>query len=141
MITKEQWAEIEKDLAGYFGCKKFQLGEDKISVIRENCGEGQRKLAVYFNDIIKGVWTHKTDDKGYNPLVEKFWRKHSRSMWNAKHRASMIKLYGKKRYHKEFSYLDTKYVFYSPIWPKAKALVTQFKKIKELELVEPESKS
>lgn len=136
MITREQWVEIEKELAYYFGCKTFRLGKDEISVIRENCGEGQRKLVVYFNGIIKGAWTHKSDDKNYNPLIEKFWRKQSRAAHDAKFKAAMIKIYGKRNVHKECPELDRKIEWYTPIWPRAKAMVTKFKKIEGLELIE-----
>lgn len=140
MITKEQWAEIEKDLTGYFGCKKFQLGEDSICIAREQWKEGERRLIVYFNDTLRPAWTHRQDDKNYNPLVEKFWCKKSRAKWRAKFRASMTKIYGKRRVREECPDLDEKLTFYVPYFTKAKALVTQLKKIEGLELVEPESK-
>jgi hypothetical protein len=141
LITKEQWAEIEKDLAGYFGSKDFYLGKDKISVVREAWKEGERRLIVYFNGSLRPAWTHKQDNKNYNPLVEKFWCKKSRAKWRAKFRASMTKIYGKKRVLQECPDLGEKLIFYVPFFAKAKALVTQFKKITGLELIEPESKS
>ncbi|HAE37842.1 MAG TPA: hypothetical protein DCG57_04285 [Candidatus Riflebacteria bacterium] len=141
MITKEQWAEIEKDLAGYFGSKDFYLGKDKISVVREAYKEGDRRLVVYFNGILKWRWTHKPDEEHYNPLVEKFWRKTSRAVHDAKYKAAMTKIWGKRNVHKRCPELDRRIEWYLPVWPKAKALVGQLKKIKGLELIEPESKS
>lgn len=140
MITKEQWAEIEKELAYYFGCKTFRLGKDEIFVAREAWTEGERRLIVYFNGTLRPAWTHRQDDKNYNPLVEKFWCKKSRAKWRAKFRASMTKIYGKKRVYQECPDLDEKLIFYVPYFAKAKALVAQFKKIEGLELIEPKSK-
>jgi len=138
MITKEQWQDIETRLKGMFASISFQLGTDKITVQRGFVSEGRSELAVYLNGWINGKWSCKPEDKDYNPLIEKFWHRKERSFYPPKEKRIIIKGFGKKGAIKTFPNLDKKMVYYSTCWPRAKTLVNQFKKIKELELAKGE---
>lgn len=129
MITKEQWTEIEKTLQGLLSRAEFKLGEDKITVERREIKEGRYELVVFFNGSIKGIWSHEPESENYQPLIEKFWRKSTRSLFKRSGKA-------KKLSKRLFEAINKKYVVYLPFWPKAKTMVNQFKKIEGLELVE-----
>jgi hypothetical protein len=141
VITKERWAEIEKDLRNLLARARFKLGEDEITATRRLVKEGRYEIVVYFNGEIKGAWSPDPEDKNYQPLIEKFWRKRSRSLYSSAEKAKAIKGLGKRRAEKfirEYG-LDKKYVFYTPFWPKAKALINHLKKIEGLEFMEGDS--
>ncbi|MBF0546205.1 MAG: hypothetical protein HQM08_17310 [Candidatus Riflebacteria bacterium] len=134
MITKAQWAEIEKKLVWEFSSERFLLGSDEISANREWIKEGQNKLVVYFNGGIKGEWSYKPTSEFYNPLIEKFWRKISKPIWKPQEKAKILKTFGKKEAKVVFPNLDDKFVYYHPYWTTAKNLVRQFQKVQGLEL-------
>jgi len=138
MITKEQWVEIEKELSGFFGHAKFKLGSDEISVIREPYKEGERRLVVYLNGWIRYGWNADPTSENYNLLIEKFYQKHSRALYSGKEKKRLSKGFRKKELKEYFPGLEKRYTYFSPCWRKAKTLVNQFKKIKELELLKSE---
>jgi hypothetical protein len=136
MITKEQWSEIEKTLQGLLARAEFKLGEDKISVERRQVKEGKYELVVFFNGEIKGAWSHDPESENYQPLIEKFWRKATRSLYSPKAVAEAAKRMGKRRAKDFIERHNKKIICYLPFWPKAKTLVNHFKKIKDLEFVD-----
>lgn len=131
MITKQQWSEIEKNLTHLLSRAEFKLGEDKITVERRQIKEGRYELVIFFNGIIEGAWSHDPKSKNYQPLIEKFWRKSTRSLLTKASRPKLSKSL--------FEKLNKKIVIYLPFWPKAKNLVKHFKKIKDLEFIESDS--
>jgi hypothetical protein len=137
MITKEQWSEIEACLSSSFGGAKFKLGNDEISVAREHYKEGDRRLNVYLNGSIKYSHVFGEHHDEYQALVEKFWHKQTKAAFKAKDKKAYEKIYGgKKAARKAFPKLDDRIVFYFPTFKKAKTLVNQFKKIKDLEFID-----
>lgn len=142
MITKEQWSEIEKTLQGLLARAEFKLGEDKISVERRQVKEGKYELVVFFNGEIKGAWSHDPESENYQPLIEKFWKKVTRSLYSAQSINKATKGMSKKRKQEFLDRLDNKkFIHYKPCWPKAKTLVNHFKKIKDLEFIEKDGVS
>lgn len=128
MITKEQWSEIERNLSLVFARAEFKLGEDEITVERRRVKEGRFDLVVFFNGSIKGAWSHDPESENYQPLIEKFWRKTTRSLLSKASRPKLSSSLFKK--------LNRKIVIFMPFWTKAKTLVNHFKKIKDLEFIE-----
>jgi hypothetical protein len=97
MITKEQWAEIEKTFLGWFAGTRFKLGKDEIQVAREAYKEGERRLMVYLNGQIKYKYCYGGEEDEYKALVEKFWHKETRAYYKPKEKKACEKIFGGKK--------------------------------------------
>ena len=136
MIKPSEWQEIEKKLQGIFGSVKLKLGDDIIQLERRSVDEGRSEIIVFINGRINVGWGFPDNDN-FNPLVKVLWRARTRSLYSPKERERIIKNCGKRGVKKYFPNLHTKHTCYVAGFPKAKTLVNQFKKLKELELVAP----
>ena len=132
-ISKEQWAEIEEKLKGYYAYIKFQHQDTEVCVIRVDAGEGRTKLVVYLNDQICAGWGWPNCD-AFNPLVELFWSKRLTSIYKPKKIKELEKIFGKRGAKKEIPNLHKKITWYHPYFSKASVLVRQFKRIEGLTL-------
>ncbi len=143
-ISKEQWKAIEDELTSFIGRATFSVMENgealEIFVTRTRISEGEYQLVVCIGEEIKFSWGHPTSTN-YRPLVEKVWRRRSRSVYSPSRAKRIEKAFGKRAAKKQFPNLHEKAVWREPIFPKAKTLVSQFKKIEGLKLLDLGHKS
>lgn len=138
-ITKEQWIEIEKHLAGFFGSVIFKYGEYEITVTRGRVSESKTSLVVYVDDAIKGAWF--IEDKERPSCIPDVWRKRTRAKYTAKSIKDAEKVWGKRRAKKEMPELYEKTEYHTCDFTTAKSLVRQYKKLEGLELIKIGGKS
>ncbi|ENN99775.1 MULTISPECIES: hypothetical protein [Pseudoalteromonas] len=132
-ISKEQWAEIEKQLAGLFGSVIFKYGEFEITVIRGRVSESKTSLVVYVDDVIKGGWYSKDIERP--SCIPDVWRKRTRARYTTKSIKDAEKVWGKRRAKKEMPELYEKTEYHTCDFTTAKSLVCQYKKLEGLELI------
>ncbi|MEM5552368.1 hypothetical protein WNY63_16710 [Pseudoalteromonas neustonica] len=132
-ITKEQWIELEKHLAGYFGSAIFKFGEFEITVTRGRVSESKTSLVVYVDDVIKGDWYSKDNERP--ACIPDVWRKRTRAKYTAKSIKEAEKVWGKRRAKKEMPELYEKTEYHTCDFTTAKSLVRQYKKLDGLELI------
>ena len=132
-ISKEQWAEIEKQLAGLFGSVIFKYGEFEITVIRGRVSESKTSLVVYVDDVIKGGWYSKDNERP--SCIPDVWRKRTRARYTTKSIKDAEKVWGKRRAKKEMPELYEKTEYHTCDFTTAKSLVCQYKKLEGLELI------
>ncbi|WP_105198999.1 hypothetical protein [Pseudoalteromonas sp. T1lg10] len=136
-ITKEQWSEIETNLAGMLGHARFKLGDHEISVQRVKKSESTTMLAVYIDHEIKGEWYTKSDSRP--SCLEQVWRKRTFSVFKAADIKRIEKAFGKRDAKKHYPNLYEKREFFDCSFTTAKSLVRQFKRIEGLELIDTNS--
>lgn len=132
-ITKEQWIEIEKHLAGFFGSVIFKYGEFEITVTRGRVSESKTSLVVYVDDVIKGGWYSKDNERP--SCIPDVWRKRTRARYTAKSIKDAEKIWGKRGAKKELPELYEKTEYHTCDFTTAKSLVRQYKKLEGLELI------
>lgn len=132
-ISKEQWIEIEKQLAGLFGSVIFKYGEFEITVIRGRVSESKTSLVVYVDDVIKGGWYSKDNERP--SCIPDVWRKRTRARYTTKSIKDAEKVWGKRRAKKEMPELYEKTEYHTCDFTTAKSLVCQYKKLEGLELI------
>ena len=138
-ITKEQWIEVEKHLAGLFSSVIFKYGEFEITVTRGRVSESKTSLVVYVDDVIKGGWYSKDNERP--TCIPDVWRKRTRAKYTAKSIKSFEKIWGKRRAKKEMPELYEVTEYHTCDFTTAKSLVRQYKKLEGLELIKIGGKS
>ena len=138
-ITKEQWTEIEKHLAGLFSSVIFKYGEFEITVTRGRVSESKTSLVVYVDGVIKGGWYSKDNERP--ACIPDVWRKRTRAKYKAKSIKSFEKIWGKRRAKKEMPELYEVTQYHTCDFTTAKSLVRQYKKLEGLELIKIGGKS
>lgn len=138
-ITKEQWTEIEKHLAGLFSSVIFKYGEFEITVTRGRVSESKTSLVVYVDVVIKGGWYSKDNERP--ACIPDVWRKRTRAKYTAKSIKSFEKIWGKRRAKKEMPELYEVTQYHTCDFTTAKSLVRQYKKLEGLELIKIGGKS
>lgn len=134
MITKEQWEEIERLLRSPFGQVKFKLNEQEIALEKRFIKENVLIICVFINGEMKQSMGWPGDD--YDPTVEPIWNKRSRSVYSAKSKERLTKLYGKRRVKKEIEDLDKKIEWYEPFFKTFASVQRKYKKIESLEFID-----
>lgn len=138
-ITKEQWVEIEKHLAGLFSSVIFKYGEFEITVTRGRISESKTSLVVYVDGVIKGGWYSKDNERP--ACIPDVWRKRTRAKHTAKSIKSFEKIWGKRRAKKEMPDLYEVTEYHTCDFTTAKSLVRKYKKLEGLELIKIGGKS
>ncbi|MFP3352309.1 hypothetical protein ABZP26_08235 [Pseudoalteromonas sp. SD03] len=138
-ITKEQWVEIEKHLAGLFSSVIFKYGEFEVTVTRSRVSESKTSLVVYVDGVIKGGWYSKDNERP--ACIPDVWRKRTRAKYTAKSIKSFEKIWGKRRAKKEMPELYEVTEYHTCDFTTAKSLVRQYKKLEGLELIKIGGKS
>ncbi|KPZ65697.1 hypothetical protein AN392_01245 [Pseudoalteromonas sp. P1-16-1b] len=138
-ITKEQWTEIEKHLAGLFSSVIFKYGEFEITVTRGRVSESKTSLVVYVDGVIKGGWYSKDNERP--ACIPDVWRKRTRAKYTTKSIKSFEKIWGKRRAKKEMPELYEVTQYHTCDFTTAKSLVRQYKKLEDLELIKIGGKS
>jgi len=138
-INKEQWQEVENELAGFLGQAVFMYQGQKIQVSRVCTGEGKMDLGVYIDGVMNFSWGRpkgrNTEGENFRPVVELIWRKRSRSYYSPRHQKEIVKVWGKRKAKKEFPDLESRYEWFDPVFLTTASLVRQYKRIKGLELI------
>lgn len=85
-ITKEQWAEIEQQLSGFFGRVELLCDGYTITAKVENIAPMRQGIVVYVNGWVTGKWLDGTADE-----PRKFHRERKHYVWSAALRAAAAK--------------------------------------------------
>ena len=131
MITKEQWEEIKKQLAGVYGEVKFKLDETELFVKKGFIAENKLAILVYINEAIQ-LGQGYTDSEVFNPITQKVWCTKTRSVYKPKEKEKLIKIWGKREAYKRY---DLKIVSYIPYFGTYATFERQYKKLENLELI------
>jgi len=136
LITKEQWAAIEKEMAAGWVSIRFSYKGHEIGVSRERKSESTTVLVVYIDGVIKGGWACRTDNKPDDmpEFLPQVWSTKTISLYSPKKIAELEKSVGKRRAKQYFPNLHAKTQIYMPYFSKASVLCRQFKKLEGLEL-------
>ena len=134
MITKEQWEEIERLLRSPFGRVKFKLNEQEIVLEKRFIKENVLIICVFIDGEMKQSMGWPGED--YDPTIEPFWNKRSRSVHSAKSKERLTKLYGKRRVKKEIKDLDKKIEWYEPFFKTFASMQRKYRKIEGLEFID-----
>lgn len=128
MLTREQWAEVEKDLSIPYGHVKLRCDDHDITAAVER-GKGLRYLVVVYID----GYVHSEHMKGEPQHVRKFWRERAYFAWPAKQRteaAAQLKKRGIGKEYREFlqRVATASNTMWDPCWPNAAALCRHLRK-------------
>ncbi|MGL0943380.1 hypothetical protein ACSTDY_13895 [Vibrio vulnificus] len=139
-ITKEMWEDIEAEMSGSFVSITFTYKGHELCVQRVRCSESRTSLQVYIDGAVKGEWVSFSRDAvdGVSDkapsILKDVWCRKTKAKYDAKYKAAMTKIYGKRRVTKKCPDLEEKHVFYLPNFSKTSVLCRQFKKLKGIEL-------
>jgi hypothetical protein len=136
MPTKEQWAEIEKSLSGYFG--RVELRCDGYNVIAsiERVAHLKEGIVVYVNGCWKGEWYDGKADE-----ARKFHREMRRFLYPARQREEARKKLKSRRLHASLrdwytGVAERSISTWAPYWTNAKAFTRHLRKTcADIELV------
>ena len=136
LITKEQWAAIEKEMSGGWVSIRFRYKGHEIGVSRERKSESTTVLTVYIDGVIKGAWACSPDKKPDDmpEFLPQVWSTKTQSLYSPKKIAELEKSIGKRKAKQYFPNLHAKVQIYMPYFSKASVLCRQFKKLEGLEL-------
>lgn len=133
-INNEQWKLVEGELRNTFGQVTFKLGDDDIRIAKAMASETKLVLVAYINEEYCHGWSDP-DHELYKPVTEILWRKRTRRVWSPVQVKKIMKIYGKRRAKSEFPDIDDVITWRVPCFNTAKSVVTQYKRIKGLELI------
>lgn len=128
-VTKEQWAEIEKQLSGLWGRVKLMCDGYEIYAAVEQY-KMKMVVTVYVDGVIKGAWVFNEAD---SEIPRKFHQEKKRFVFSAKFRALLAKQAKSKYFNKDErdkAAADSKKTrsHYWPHWPNAKAFCRHIRK-------------
>ncbi len=139
-ISKEKWADIEKELASLFVNMKFEYKGFELAVQRQRHSESKTALVVYINGEIKGGWSLTEDDCEDRPeILKDVWKLTTKAKYKAEFIKKINKIFGKRRAKKDYPDLHERHEYYLPYFAKASVLVRQFKKLEGITLIEKNS--
>lgn len=127
-VTKEHWAEIEKQLSGSWG--RVELHCDGYQVVAQVGRIAPLKygIEVYVDGVIKGEWMD-----GESEIPRKFHQKRTRYINNARTRAHYLKMSKSKLWTKEereqwAQSASATISMWWPYWTNAKAFCRHIRK-------------
>ncbi len=127
-VTKDQWAEIEQQLSGFFGRVELLCDGYKINADVKSIAFMRQGIVVYVNGYVRGEWM-----KGEAEEARKFHREMKRFLYSAKRR-ERAQAEAKKRHlsaemRKWFQETATASIStWAPYWTSAKALTRHLRK-------------
>ncbi|EGQ9150168.1 hypothetical protein IB292_03515 [Vibrio parahaemolyticus] len=139
-ITKEMWEDIEAEMSGSYVSVEFSYKGHEVTVQRVRCSESRTSLQVYIDGAVKGEWvsfSHEGNDGVSDKapdILKDVWCRKTKAKYDAKFKASVTKIWGKREVKRRYPDLEAKHVFYLPNFSKASVLCRQFKKLKGIEL-------
>ena len=136
-ITKEQWKQIEDELASVWVNVVFRYQGHRLSIERQRTSESTTVLSVYIDGVIKGAWVKPIDKlpEDAPKILADVWYHRTMARYKPKQVADIEKIYGKRRAKKEWPDLHSRIEWVEPYFPKASVLCRQFKKLQGLELI------
>lgn len=133
-ITKDQWALIEKELAGYFGRVTLSLDGRELKLVKEFYKENQLCIVVYIDGKWHPSWGMTRSEK-FDPFVMRVWCEVKRRLYPRKAKADLEKKLGKRASKKYFPDLDKTSSFWAPCFMTFRTMKGVLNKEKGLELV------
>lgn len=135
-ITKEQWQQIEEEMASSYMHICFSYQGHEISVRRERKNESTTALVVYIDGVIKGNWFCRTDNKPEDApkILADVWNVRTMARYKKAEIEHIEKIWGKRKAKQTFPNLHGRIEWLEAYFPKASVLCRQFKKLKGLEL-------
>ncbi len=120
-MTKEEWAQAEKALQGFYSSVRLKVDEYEVTLILERVSTYKNMIMVYIGGEFKGKWLAEDCEER-----RRFFSKKARSLLSAKQKADFKKL--PKRTQKDLSarYNNLTYETYSPQWSSFSALKKHF---------------
>lgn len=91
-ISKDQWADIERELNYSYGRVELLCDGYKVNLVVEKVKKLQFAIVTYVNGEWKGAWY-----KGETEEAKRFLRPVTRFVHSPKLRKDLIKIYGGKR--------------------------------------------
>jgi hypothetical protein len=136
-ISKEQWKQLEYELASGWVDVAFHYKGHEVAIRRERKNETTTVLAVYVDGCIKGNWFNPIDKLPDDApkVMWDVWYHRSMAIYKPQQIAELEKIYGKRRARREIPKLHGRIEWIEAYFPKASILCRQFKKLKGLELV------
>ena len=128
-ITKEQWAEIEKQLSGMMGRVKLMCDGYEIDANIERC-KMRLYVMVYVDGCFKGEWIANREG---SEIPLKFYREQKRPAAGAKMRAWYLKesksrFWSKEQRAEHAAKARKTFSTWIPYWPNAKAFCRHIRK-------------
>lgn len=127
-ITKDQWAEIEQQLSGFFGRVELLCDGYKINAEVKGIAPMRQGIVVYVNGYVRGEWM-----KGEAEEARKFHREMKRYLFPAKARAEAAKKAKNRRFPADLREMFQRHATasvstWAPYWTNAKAFTRHLRK-------------
>lgn len=128
MPTKEQWAEIEKQLSGYFGRVELRCDGYQVVASIAPVAKLRQGIVVYVDGWIKGEWI-----KGEAEEAKKFHREMKRFLYPASKREEAKKKLKSRYLHATLrnwyaGVAEGSVSTWAPYWTSAKAFTRHLRK-------------
>ncbi|MCY0966155.1 hypothetical protein [Parathalassolituus penaei] len=134
MITKEQWSQLQQQLASSHVVVTLELDGNRLTIERRHMTENRTALCVFINGSIR-IGSGWPDSDHFSSLTEKVWRKRSKALYGPAKIKQLEKELGKRGARQVFSKLDKTIEWFDPTFNTAASLVRQFKRLQGLTLV------
>jgi hypothetical protein len=118
MVTKEQWAEIERKLSHPYGDAHLMVDNYKLTLQVAKVKDLKYEIVWWVNGEFKGLWLTKDSEEG-----RRFARPMSSAIFTPAKIKEIEKIFGKRRAAKEFPRLREKRTYYQWSWPSFKPLM------------------
>lgn len=127
-LTKDQWAEIEKQLCGSFGRVELRCDGYQVAAAVEQIGTLKQGIVVYVNGYVRGVWMD-----GKAEEAKKFHREMKRYLYPAKKRDEARKKLKSRGLHAELrgwyaGVAEKSISTWAPYWTNANAFTRHLRK-------------
>ena len=113
LITKEQWQQIETEMAGSYVNVKFRYQGHEIHVQRERKNEATTCLSVYIDTVIKGAWMCQIKNlpEDAPKIIPEVWSQRTIAKYKQKMITEIEKIWGKRLAKKECPDLHDKIIW------------------------------
>jgi hypothetical protein len=123
-ITKQQWANIDKELSHPYGSVDLLCDGYRVSLRVERTAKLKYSIITYVNGVWRGDWT-----KGDAEEAKRFLRPVARYLHTEKYRKEVIQIYGGKRCKKaDLERINKKITLWHVEWSSVTALRRHFEK-------------
>lgn len=127
-ITKDQWADIERQLSGFLGRVELRCDGYEVVAAVKPVASLQMGIVVYVNGWIRGQWMN-----GETEEPRKFHREIKRYVWSAKSRAEAAKKMKSRHVSAELREIYRRRTTasvstWAPYWTNAKAFANRLRK-------------
>jgi len=133
-ITKDQWADIEKELSGYFGQVKLVLEGRVLTLKKEFFNENRLCIVVYIDGKWCPAWSNEKSEQ-FDPITHRVWCESKKRIYPHKRKAELEKRLGKRAARKYFPGLDKTLSYWMPCFMSFRTMKGVLNKQTGLELV------